>query len=141
MIYYPLYPSKYYLLLVLKICKPPDLFLGLKCLVEIQGTAPKTQHQRCACCIPFTWLLGSPASPLHTHPGHLHIPVPFVLWCQVIPLPKEATSRSHCIYLMPHMLSYLLCMTFISFDLFIISRYVFLSLIFSSFIWLCNPVC
>ena len=34
MIYYPLYLSKYYLLLVSKICKPPDLFLGPKCLAE-----------------------------------------------------------------------------------------------------------
>ena len=114
MIYYPLYPSKYYLLLISKICKPPDLFLGLKCLVEIQGTAPKTQHQRCVCCIPFTWLLGSPAGPLHMHPGHLHVPVPFVIFHQAVPLPKEATGRSHHIYLMPCMLSYLPCMTLIS---------------------------
>ena len=30
----PPYPSKYYLLPILKICKPPDLFLGLKHLAE-----------------------------------------------------------------------------------------------------------
>ena len=42
MIYYPPYPSKYYLLLISKICKPPDLFLGLKHLVE-----SKVQLLRC----------------------------------------------------------------------------------------------
>ena len=43
MIHYPLYPSKFYLLLVLKICKPPDLFLGPKHLVE-----SKVQLLRCS---------------------------------------------------------------------------------------------
>ena len=51
----------------------------------ISGTAPKMRHQICACCIPFSWLLGGPAGPLCMHPGCLYILIPLILLHQVIP--------------------------------------------------------
>ena len=144
MIYYPLYPSKYYLLLVSKICKPPDLFLGLKCLVE-----SKVQLLRCGIrdmCAAFP-LLGFLAVQLvpciHTLAVYTFLsllyysikrslclrrqpadPVAFI-WCLAHFLIFHVWPLSHSISLLSH-------------DMYSWSQP---SLIFSNFIWLCNPVC
>ena len=112
------YPSKYYLLPVLKICEPSDLFLGLKHLMESKVWLDAASEM---CVLHSIYLASwqSSQSPAYA-PWLSTCSCPFVLLCQVT-FAKEATGRSHHIYLMPHMLSYLLCVTFISFDLFIIS--------------------
>ena len=126
MIYYPLYPSKFYLLLVSKICKPPDLFLGPKHLVE-----SKVQLLRCSikdACAAFP-LLGflavQPVPCICTLAIYTFLSLLYYSVRQSL-LPKKATGRSRHSYLTPRMLSYLPCMTFISFDFFVILRYVFL---------------
>jgi len=77
------YPSNYYLLLVLKICEPPDLFLSPKHLAE-----SKRHFQRCMYHLLSIYFLGGPSGPPCMQCCCLHIFNPFILFHQVIPLPK-----------------------------------------------------
>jgi hypothetical protein len=81
-------------LLVSKICKPPDLFPSLRRLEGFQE-----HFLRCGIrttCTAFR-LIGTWQSRRSTMPSSLpstHSYISFVLFHQVIPLPKKATSRS-----------------------------------------------
>ena len=125
MIYYPLYPSKFYLLLVSKICKPPDLFLGPKCLAESKVQLLRHGIKDMCAAFPLLGFLAvQPVPCVCTLAVYTFLSLLYYSVRQFL-LPK-ATGRSYHIYLMPHTLSYLPCMTFISFDLFVVLRYVFL---------------
>ena len=126
MIYYPLYPSKFYLLLFSKICKPPDLFLGLKHLAESKVQLLRHSIKDACAAFPLlVFLAVQPVPCICTLAVYTFLSLLYYSVRQSL-LPKKATGRSCHIYLMPCTLSYLLCMTFISFDLFVILWYVFL---------------
>jgi hypothetical protein len=98
------------LLLILKICEPPDLFLSPKRLKEFQE-----RFLRCGIKTVHTVfrLIGTWQSRRST--THLSLPstcsyILFVLFCQAIPLLKKATGRSCCICLTPHAFSISSCL-------------------------------